>query len=88
MAVPRGFTYPLFVKPVREDASIGIDDNSVARDYESLVKKVKELKGTKVDQVGIGSCTNSSLADMMLCAKVLKGKKINKDTSTDTSGSK
>jgi len=45
------------------------------------VKKVKELKGTKVDQVGIGSCTNSSLADMMLCAKVLKGKKINKDTS-------
>lgn len=45
------------------------------------VKKVKELKGIKVDQVGIGSCTNSSLADMMLCAKVLKGKKINKNTS-------
>ncbi len=46
VAVPRGFTYPLFVKPVREDASIGIDDNSVARDYESLVKKVKELHET------------------------------------------
>lgn len=45
------------------------------------VKKVKELKGIKVDQVGIGSCTNSSLADMMLCAKVLKGKKINRNTS-------
>ena len=46
VAVPRGFSYPLFVKPVREDASIGIDDNSVARDYESLVKKVKELHDT------------------------------------------
>ena len=46
VAVPRGFTYPLFVKPVREDASIGIDDNSVAKDYDSLVKKVKELHET------------------------------------------
>lgn len=46
VAVPRGFTYPLFVKPVREDASIGIDDNSVARDYDALVKKVKELHDT------------------------------------------
>ena len=46
VAVPRGFTYPLFVKPVREDASIGIDDNSVVNDYESLVKKVKELHET------------------------------------------
>jgi len=46
VAVPRGFTYPLFVKPVREDASIGIDDNSVAKDYGSLVKKVRELHET------------------------------------------
>ncbi|MBQ3834732.1 MAG: aconitate hydratase [Elusimicrobia bacterium] len=45
------------------------------------VKKVKDLKGTKVDQVCIGSCTNSSYADMMLCAETLKGKKINKNTS-------
>ena len=45
------------------------------------VKKVKELKGTKVDQVCIGSCTNSSYADMMLCAETLKDKKINKNTS-------
>lgn len=43
VSVPRGFSYPLFVKPVTEDASIGIDDNSVANDYEALVKKVKEL---------------------------------------------
>lgn len=46
VAVPRGFTYPLFVKPVREDASIGIDDESVAKDYDGLVKKVKALHDT------------------------------------------
>ncbi len=40
------------------------------------VKKVSEVAGTPVQQVAIGSCTNSSLADMMLVAKVLKGKKI------------
>ena len=45
------------------------------------VKKVKDLKGTNVDQVCIGSCTNSSYADMMLCAETLKDKKINKNTS-------
>ncbi|MDR2666216.1 MAG: hypothetical protein LBB92_02085 [Endomicrobium sp.] len=39
------------------------------------IKKVKDLEGIKVDQVGIGSCTNSSLADMLLTAEVLKGKK-------------
>jgi aconitate hydratase len=45
------------------------------------VVKVKEIKDVKVDQVGIGSCTNSSLADMLLVAEALKGKKINKDVS-------
>ncbi len=44
------------------------------------VKKVKDLKGIPVDQVCIGSCTNSSYADMMLTAEVLKDKKINKNT--------
>ena len=45
------------------------------------VKKVKELKGITVDQVCIGSCTNSSYVDMMLIAEVLKDKKINKNVS-------
>lgn len=40
------------------------------------VKTVKELAGTKVDQVCIGSCTNSSLADMLAVAAILKGKTI------------
>ena len=45
------------------------------------VKKVKDIAGIAVDQVCIGSCTNSSLADMLLCCEVLKDKKINKNTS-------
>jgi predicted aconitate hydratase len=40
------------------------------------VTTVKSLKGLKVDQVCIGSCTNSSLKDLMTVAEMLKGKKI------------
>ena len=40
------------------------------------VKPVSELTDIKVDQVCIGSCTNSSLADMLKVASMLKGRKI------------
>lgn len=40
------------------------------------VKKVSEVDGLKVDQVFIGSCTNSSYVDLMKLAKILKGKTI------------
>lgn len=40
------------------------------------VKKVTELKGTKVNQILIGSCTNSSYLDLMKVAKILEGKTI------------
>jgi len=40
------------------------------------VKKVKDIEGVKLDQVIIGSCTNSSLTDLLLVAKILKGKKV------------
>ena len=40
------------------------------------VKPASELKDIKVDQVCIGSCTNSSLADMLKVASMLKGRKI------------
>ena len=39
-----------------------------------LVKPVAELAGLKVDQVGIGSCTNSSYSDLSLVAQVFKGR--------------
>lgn len=44
-------------------------------------KPVSELKDIKVDQVLIGSCTNSSYYDFVKVASILKGKKIHKDVS-------
>ncbi len=53
------------------------------------VVKVSTLKGTKVDQVCIGSCTNSSLQDMLKVAALLKGKTIKDSVSLSISpGSK
>ncbi len=53
------------------------------------VVKVSELKDVKVDQVCIGSCTNSSLFDMLKVAEILKGRVINPDVSLSISpGSK
>jgi aconitate hydratase len=44
------------------------------------VVKVSRLAGLKVDQVAIGSCTNSSYADMKITANILRGRKIHPDT--------
>ncbi len=49
------------------------------------VVTVASLKGTKVDQVCIGSCTNSSLLDMLKVSALLKGKKINDNVSLSVS---
>ena len=40
------------------------------------VKKVSEIGEIKIDQVCIGSCTNSSLYDMLKVAAILKGKRV------------
>lgn len=40
------------------------------------VKSVYELEKTKIDQVAIGSCTNSGFEDLMKVASILKGKTI------------
>ncbi|MBP5307513.1 MAG: aconitate hydratase, partial [Clostridia bacterium] len=45
------------------------------------VKKISELTNVKVDQVLIGSCTNSSYEDFIKVASVLKGRKINENVS-------
>ena len=41
------------------------------------IKTVREIAGMKVSQVVIGSCTNSSFTDLMMAAKVLKGRTVN-----------
>ncbi len=53
------------------------------------VVTVKSIAGTKVNQVCIGSCTNSSLMDLLKVAGLLKDKKINENVSLSISpGSK
>ena len=53
------------------------------------VETVRSLEGKKVDQVCIGSCTNSSLLDMLKVAAILKGKTVHPDVSLSISpGSK
>ncbi len=45
------------------------------------VKSVAEIGNMKIDQVCIGSCTNSSLLDMLKVAYILKGKTVHPDVS-------
>ena len=49
------------------------------------VVTVESLKGTKVDQVCIGSCTNSSLLDLLKVAALLKGKTVDPRVSLSIS---
>ena len=53
------------------------------------IKRADELSGVKVDQVCIGSCTNSSLRDMLRVAAILRGRHIAENVSLSVSpGSK
>ena len=53
------------------------------------VKAVASLAGMKINQVCIGSCTNSSMQDMLTVARMLKGKTVHPDVSLSISpGSK
>ncbi|WP_113674705.1 aconitate hydratase [Vallitalea guaymasensis] len=45
------------------------------------VEKISNIKDLKVNQVCIGSCTNSSYLDMMKVSKILKGKTVHPDVS-------
>jgi aconitate hydratase len=49
------------------------------------VKAVSELEGTPVDQVCVGSCTNSSLRDLKIVSALLRGKKVSENTSLTVS---
>jgi aconitate hydratase len=45
------------------------------------ISTIKELTGMKVDQVMVGSCTNSSFRDLMIVASMLKGRRVFPDVS-------
>jgi len=45
------------------------------------VVEVKQIAGLKVDQVNVGSCTNSSYKDMLVVASILKGRVVHPDVS-------
>lgn len=67
------------------EKSIGIDlrfiEPMVAKPHQvDNVAKAKELKGTKIQQVFIGTCTNGRLEDLATAAAILKGKKRHPDT--------
>ncbi len=45
------------------------------------IAKVREIAGTPVDQVCVGSCTNSSYRDLMTVAKMLEGRRVHPNVS-------
>lgn len=45
------------------------------------IVRVSDMKGLKVDQVMLGSCTNSSYKEIATVARILKGKKVHPDVS-------
>jgi aconitate hydratase len=49
------------------------------------IARVSDLEGMRIDQVAIGSCTNSSLEDLMTVATVLKGRRVHPDVSLSIS---
>ena len=44
------------------------------------VKSVSEVKGTRINQVLIGTCTNGRIEDLKIASEILKGRKISKNT--------
>ena len=76
------------------DEIIEIDLNSLtplaaAPHSPDNIKKISELNNVTVNQVAIGSCTNSSYRDLWIVGKILEGKTINSNVSlVISSGSK
>ncbi|MDR2301727.1 MAG: aconitate hydratase [Deltaproteobacteria bacterium] len=59
----------------------GLDPLVAAPHSPDNVSKVRDLAGVKINQVAIGSCTNSSFSDLMAVAGILKGHRIAPEVS-------
>jgi 3-isopropylmalate/(R)-2-methylmalate dehydratase large subunit len=63
------------------DIDLGAIEPMVAKPHQvDNVARAKELKGTKIQQVFIGTCTNGRLEDLAIAAGILKGKRHHPDT--------
>jgi aconitate hydratase len=58
----------------------GIEPMAACPHSPGNVVPLTELAGTRVDQVCIGSCTNSSFRDLAMAAEILAGRKVNNNT--------
>ena len=59
------------------DVDVSALEPQVTYDYKpDCVKAVKDLAGTRVDQIYIGTCTNGRIEDLRQAAEILKGRKI------------
>jgi 3-isopropylmalate/(R)-2-methylmalate dehydratase large subunit len=62
------------------DFGIGKLEPQIACPYSvDNVKPVSQVKGTRIDQVVLGSCTNGRLDDLEVAAGILRGKKVHPD---------
>lgn len=81
MGRPKDFVFLAADNDATFDRTIEIDLTDIepmaARPHmPDLAVPVRELEGLPVDQVGIGSCTNSSYSDLKTSALILQGKQI------------
>ncbi|MDL2294011.1 3-isopropylmalate dehydratase large subunit [Ruminococcaceae bacterium OttesenSCG-928-D13] len=65
----------VYEKVIRYDAKT-LEPVAACPSQVDAVRPVRELAGTKVDQVFIGSCTNGRLEDLSAAADILRGKKV------------
>jgi 3-isopropylmalate/(R)-2-methylmalate dehydratase large subunit len=65
----------VYAKTVDLDCSV-LEPSATVGYKPDQVKTIRELRGTRVDQVYIGSCTNGRIEDLRAAAAVLKGRKI------------
>ncbi|MDR0624764.1 MAG: 3-isopropylmalate dehydratase large subunit [Treponema sp.] len=65
----------VYAETVDMDCS-GLEPSATVGYKPDQIKTIREMKGTKVDQVYIGSCTNGRIEDLREAAAVLRGRKI------------
>jgi 3-isopropylmalate/(R)-2-methylmalate dehydratase large subunit len=65
-----------FYEQVKEYDARKIEPLVACPNLPSNVKKVNDVKDIAIDQVVIGSCTNGRMSDLIVAAKILRGKKV------------